>query len=961
MRLKPAIIMLGVFILVIGGLALFVSTYTAPTTDELLTLKENVLFPGLVAAKVVKLEILNPGTGTTPVVIERVGSNKWMITRPLRSLASNAKIREVLTHFAGLKAARGYATTEFANYDLAKPRYRVTVTTKGGDTHTVAFGTEVAEIAGDNGPEYVDFYTLELQGGGEQAVPRRYARVGDRPQVLIVQDALCREIDQPPAAFREAAVVFAETTDEIAPVEPTDCESVSISVREDAKVRTLRLTKVDDVWRLVSPIEARANGRRAVELLGLLCGLRADGPAAYVDDTPADLARYGLDKPKVTVEVGLGGERHTVRFGGSPEGEDGWMYVQSSSRSSVLLVEGGILATSLTQGAEFFRSGRVVEFAGHRVESMSFVYGSGRPSLTVARRPDDAAKWELAGATTGRAGAAAVVLLKMFAALAVEPGGYVSEDASSLAQYGLDKPRITVTTVLSGAPPVTLLIGDSPKDNPSVVYAKVASEPSIVLISGSVVDELSPDSSVLRSRELFEGFDRWGAFELEIVRGKDVTRLVRGENLKWRFVSPEGLGVDYAAPSNFCAQLAALAIAAWPADKPGDDAAFGLAEPRAVLTVKTRSTGAGQLAAVPDSQKPVKTYTLQFGARTQDGRRCYVRLPSEANVYEVDAAILDRVERGPLLFRNKTVLKLDERGVKSIRLEGGRANYAGQKVPGGRWLLTRPLLASANAIAIKNLLEGVRTINAVELVAEGDLANPKYGLTKPHRLLGLIIEEEPPKEKPKEGAEPAEPQKVLVSKTLVVGAPAPGEEKGGRYAAIREDKMVFVLAAEDVKKLDGELIAPTVVNILKGHVTKVSVVHRDGSQVGVARDGHRWTITTHKDVEPDVPKVERFVEEAGWILAEAFVRYDQKELAKYGLENPRLVLTISRKGKLPVTVRIGDAAVELPPMPRSRRGEGKPTYYHATGGGMLAVFLVTEEKVKALEKHVEDLTKKGKK
>ena len=962
MRLKPAIIMLSVFILVIGGLALFVSTYKAPSTDELLTLKKDTLFPGLVVAKIVKLEVLSPGTGPSSILIERVGARKWMITRPVRSLASHAKISEILTQMAALKAARGYATTEFANYDLAKPRYRVTLTTDGGDTHTVAFGTEVAEIAGDNGPEYVDFYTFELRGGDQKAVARRYARVGDRPQVLIVQDALCREVDEPPAAFREPAVVFAETAGEIVPIEPADCESVSISVHEDGKVRTIKLTNVDNTWRLVSPMEARANAARAAELLELLCALRADGPAAYVDDAPADFAKYGLDKPKVTVELGSsGGERYTIRFGGSPKDKAERMYVQSSSRRSVLLVKGGVLATALTQDVEFFRSRRVVEFSGHREESMSFVYGDGRPTLTVARRPADAAKWRLEGAANGRAGPAAVTFLKMFAALAVEADGFVSEDATSLAQYGLDKPRITVTTTLQGARPVTLLIGDSPKDSPSVVYAKNAAEPSIVLISSSVVDELSPDPSLLRSTELFEGFDRWGVFELEIVRGKKVTKLVRGKNLKWQFVSPEELGVDYAAPSNFFAQLAALTIKAWPADEPDDYAAFGLAQPRAVVTVKTRAAGRGQLAAVPEGQRPVKTFTLQFGARTKDGRRCYVRLPSEANVYEVDAAILDKVERAALLFRDKTVLKFDERAVKSIRLEGGRADYAGQRVPGGRWVLTRPLLASASYAAVKNLLEGFRTLNAVELVAEDDLANPKYGLIKPHRLLGLISEKQPPREKPREGAEPAKPEKVLTSRTLVVGAPAPGEEAGGRYAAIREDGVVFVLAAEDVKKFDTELITPTVVNILKGNVTKVAVVHRDGSQVAVARDGRKWKITSHKDVEPDVLKVEKLIAEAGWIVAEAYVRYDQKELAKYGLAKPLLVVTVSHKGKLSATVRIGDAAVELPPMRTARRGEEKQTFYHATGGGMPAVFLVTEDKVRALGKHVEDLVKKGNK
>ena len=56
MRLRPALIMLGVFIIVIGGLALFVSMYEAPTTDELATLKDRPLFPDVTPATVRKVE-----------------------------------------------------------------------------------------------------------------------------------------------------------------------------------------------------------------------------------------------------------------------------------------------------------------------------------------------------------------------------------------------------------------------------------------------------------------------------------------------------------------------------------------------------------------------------------------------------------------------------------------------------------------------------------------------------------------------------------------------------------------------------------------------------------------------------------------------------------------------------------------------------------------------------------------
>lgn len=957
MRLRPALIMLGVFVLVIGGLAALVATYQAPTTEELMTLKQQKLFPGLDPAGITKVEISSPGAGPAPVVIVRAGERKWRMTQPVAALASNDKLARIAGLFAALEAARGYSTKNFAEYELDEPRYRVTVTAGTGETFTVAFGTDVAEVVTGAGREYVDFYTLEQRGGSDDATPHRYARVGGRAQVLIVKDELCREIDVPPGGLREPALAFTETADDVVPVALADVGRVEISVREKGETRKLSLANVAGRWRVVSPVDARADTRKVAGMLELLVALRAAGPAAYVDDAPADLARYGLAEPHVTVELSAddGAGTHTIHFGSGRGDKDGLVYARSSSHKSVLLVNDDVLAKGLSEKAEFFRDRRVVEFALKQVQSVSFAYASGRPTLTIARRIGDQTSWRIDGAVSGRALAAVVPLITKVGTLGVEHGGFVSEDPRDLAKFGLDKPQLTVTVTLKGEAPAKVLIGGSPKDNPKLVYAKSAAEPSIVLVLRSIIDDFTPDPASLRTAVLAEGYDRWGAFELEIAIGEKKIKLARGERPEWKFVSPEGLAVDYPAPSNFLAQVAALTIKAWPADKPKDYAPFDLDVPRAVLTIKTRLDDLGRFGGTPPEERPVKTFVLHFGATTKDGKRCYVRLPSETNVYEVDAAILEKVRRGVLLFREKTVLDFEPRNVKSLRLEGGRANYTAQRAPGGRWMLSRPLLTAANFANVKKLIDGLDGLAAVELVAEGGFENPKYGLSKPHRLARLIIEVEPPGAV-KEGA--GEPEKVLVSKTLVVGAPAPGGEKGARYAAIREDKLVFVMAAEDIKKLDTELVTRTVVNILKGSVTKVSVVHRDGSKIEVARRGAGWAVTSHKDVEPDVIAVEKLVEQAGWVTAEGYVRYDQEGLAKYGLAKPLFTVTVGRKEKLPSDLLIGDAApAPAPKKDGAKKDERKKSYY-ATGGGIPAVFLVAEEKVKALGKHIEDVIRR---
>ena len=983
MRLRPALIMLGVFIIVIGGLALFVSMYEAPTTDELATLKDRPLFPDVTPAAVRKVEIISPKIGEKPMIIARTGGRKWQMTSPVTALASDRKISRVLQAFVRMKAARGHRTRSFVDYDLDKPKLRVTLTSRTGEVTTVAFGVDV-ELARAGTEAYMDTYTLDQLGGARKTVTHRYVRVGDKNQVLLVKDDVCPLIDVKAASFREPLLVYAETEGDIAPLILFDLAAATITVRgKDGKTRTIALAgKEGAKWRVKRPVEARADSSKVRDALKRTLELEAKDVDAFVEEDPTDLAKYGLDKPSLAVELGVAKERgsdevvtHTIHFGASPKGKSDVIYAQSSARKSVLLVSSAV-KSALSGNVESFRDKRVIVSGIRHVQSATFAYARGRPKLAVGRRAKDAENWNIIEPVSGRARSSAVAgLISTLTTLKVEPGGFVSEDPGNLAKYGLDKPRIVATLALKGkkAPSAKVLIGRSPKDKPELVYAKNAAEPSIVLVLKSVIDDLSPEVKSLRSDTLLEGYDQWSAYELEIVRGKKRVKLEKEERLSWNFIEPKakGLKADYAAPSDFLSAVADLSIEAWPADKPKDYGKFGLHKPHASLTLKTKQERLDEFGEKQDDRdEQTKTFAVHFGARTKDGKRCYARLPSETNVYEIKADILDKIDKGYLLFRDKLVLDFKEENVKSLRVEGGRTDYAAQKVPGGSWLLTKPMPVLGSPSDIAALLEAISALSAKELICEGDLDNPRYGLKpktgRPYRKVAIIVEKELPKKEQndakkgdKKDGKPKKPDKletILVSRTLLVGALVPGNKEGGRYAVVAEDGIVFVMPGDVIKKLDKELLTTRVMNITRAGTSRASVVHRDGSKVEVARINNEWQIVSHKKVAPDKEKIKKFVEEAGWVSLEKYVAYDKKDLAKYGLDKPLLRVTVKPAGKLASVLRIGNEAKG------EKVGDDEDKQmktYYATGGGIPAVFLISEKKVKQLDKHVEDLMKKG--
>jgi hypothetical protein len=383
-------------------------------------------------------------------------------------------------------------------------------------------------------------------------------------------------------------------------------------------------------------------------------------------------------------------------------------------------------------------------------------------------------------------------------------------------------------------------------------------------------------------------------------------------------------------------------IVAWPADRPKNYARYGLEKPSAVLTVKTR--------AGADETKTSGIFTVQFGALTRGGRRCYARVAGEPNVYEVSANILGRIRKGTLEFRDKTVLKFKKADVSQVRVEGGRTDYTVSGRYGGRWMLSRPPLGLGNEHNVRQLIDTLHGLAAKELVCEAERAKPEWGLQpkRPYRKVTLVLER--PRKRTDAGTQPPPAD----SRTLIVGAQVPGEEKGDRYARVIGGEFVFVIGAGDVEKLDLELVTTRIIDIDEKRVETVTVAHRDGSKVAVARRGLDWRVTSHRGVEGDAARIRALVAGAALVTAESYAAYDNSQLSRYGLEKPLLKVTVKPRGKLPAELIVGN---EVRKKGDDERPAGGRRYY-ATGGGVSAVFVLPGATVDKLRVHVEDLMRR---
>src|SRR5262245_15238676 len=222
-----------------------------------------------------------------------------------------------------------------------------------------------------------------------------------------------------------------------------------------------RLERKDGAWRLVAPVEFRADRAAADGIASALAQLTSE--ASYPDPQPPET--YGLGEGARQVSFGAGGAEHSLRIGAkAPLG--GNSYVSVAGNLDVLTVQ-TYRVGAIGKRLDELRDRRIVEFAEDAVQRLSLRWPDG--GVVVAREPGaggatpgggPAAEWRLVEPAAGRADAATVGTtlsnLSFLRATGFEDG------TPPDAQTGLDHPDLAVEIALApekeGGEPRTLAL-----------------------------------------------------------------------------------------------------------------------------------------------------------------------------------------------------------------------------------------------------------------------------------------------------------------------------------------------------------------------------------------------------------------------------------------------------------------------------------------------------------------------
>jgi hypothetical protein len=325
-------------VVVLGGLAAYIYFVTWKTPAEPASKLEKV-FSGVTSDKIEEVKVTSD-KGEVSTLKKDNGS--WQLVAPVAAKADEGEASAIANALGQVEIVRviDENPADLKDYGLAAPRIAIDFKAAGDKDYRRL-------LIGEKSPTGADLF----------------AKRNDEKKVFLIPAAQESTMNRSTFELRDKTVL-AFQRDKV--------DTVSI----DAGGKTVQLTKDNADWKITQPLQARAD-YGSVE--GLIGRLQTSGMKTIVSDnpTPADLKKYGLDKPAATVDLKLGSARATLAVGG--KAADNTVYARDASKPMVVTIDSA-LVDELKKGADEYRRKDLFEFRPYNANRVEIT----RDTQTIA-------------------------------------------------------------------------------------------------------------------------------------------------------------------------------------------------------------------------------------------------------------------------------------------------------------------------------------------------------------------------------------------------------------------------------------------------------------------------------------------------------------------------------------------------------------------------------------------------
>ena len=323
-------------VVVLGGLFAYIYFVTWKQPAEDAGSKQEKVFASLAADKdkIEELRVASESGETSALKKEKDG---WRLVEPVTAAASDTEVSAITSALSQLEIVRviDENPASLNDYGLSSPRIAIDFRTSGDK--------ELKRL---------------LIGQKSPTGSNLFAKRNAEKRVFLIPAFQEPTFNRRPFDLRDkAALRF-------------DRDKVD-RIDIDAGGKVVEIAKTGSDWNLTKPVQV-ASDSAAVE--GLIGKVQSTQMKSVVTEnaTPADLKKYGLDKPSMTLTVGLGSAKATLLVGGTADGTS--VYARDASQPVVMTLENS-LADELRKGADEYRRKDLFAFRAYDANRIEITRG----------------------------------------------------------------------------------------------------------------------------------------------------------------------------------------------------------------------------------------------------------------------------------------------------------------------------------------------------------------------------------------------------------------------------------------------------------------------------------------------------------------------------------------------------------------------------------------------------------
>jgi hypothetical protein len=456
------------------------------------------LLPGLNVTAVASVEIL---PANQPAIHAVRTNGLWRLTQPVSYPAQSASIETLLTALEQLVPATRISAQELSSVRDTDEKFgfnppQTTLILQPGDQHI--------QLGNKNGP-------------GDQM----FVKIVGVDGVFVVDTDLLRFIPRSPDDWRDAALVdFARL------------DFDRLVVTNGAKVLALQRNPTNQIWRMVFPMDARADGIKVGESLQKLRNLRT---TQFVDVPITELDSFGLQTPELSLDFKRGTNTALfLAFGKSPTNDPGQVYARRNDEKTVMTVARDLLEP-WRASYDFFRDHQLVSPTG----PLSAIEIHAREDFTLLRTNN---AWLITPQNLPADTALVSELLGHLAGLQIAQ--FVKDVVVDFAEMGLAVPsyriilHATATNTVTGTTNIPIARIDFGTNQNDLILARRADEDSVYGVKLEDFQRLPITALQLREHRIWN------------FSTNDVVRVTVRQNGKVRQLLRQGAGHWSLAPGS---------------------------------------------------------------------------------------------------------------------------------------------------------------------------------------------------------------------------------------------------------------------------------------------------------------------------------------------------------------------------------------------------------------------------